>query len=183
VNLGTSAAAPGLVTSSSFGPIDGESYSFSGSGTGEYLGTTGVSESPFNGGGNTQQYYVEAQPGGTVTVTFSQPQTQLDLLWGSLDIGEEGVLNLISTNGTPVDTISGTNVCTQTGICSGTAWVSISGLASFNTITLQDPGGSPAFELDLGVPVSEAGTLGMLGAGLIGLIALGGFRRRNLVSC
>jgi hypothetical protein len=127
-----------------------------------------------------------AQPGGTITVTYETPQTTIDLLWGSIDAS--GVVD--NTLSITVDgfTLTGAEIAADTGltIVNGvtSAYIEISGLSPATTsYTISDTGTGSAFEIDPGVPVSEAGTLGMLGAGLIGLIALGGFRRRSLVGC
>jgi hypothetical protein len=178
-----SGGAPGLITSAPVGPIDGETFTFSGAGTGEYVGTTTVSESPFDSGGNVSNWYLEAQPGGTVTVTFATPQTAFDLLWGSVDNGNNGVNNTLAVT---IDgfTYTGTQLDALIGVNGGNDYAEFGGFATpFTTVTFSDLGTGPAFEFVPGVPVSETGTLGMLGLGLIGLIALGGFRRRSLVGC
>jgi hypothetical protein len=153
--------------------------------SGVYAGSGGsIAASPF-GDGTTE--YLVAQPGGTVTINFSSVQTSIDLLWGSIDNGSVGALNLLTSGGYQ---LTGTMLLqdlvnegyTPTAGTTG-AYVEISGLAPFTSYTIQDTGVNSAFEFVPGTPVSEAGTLGMLGAGLIGLIALGGFRRRSLVSC
>jgi hypothetical protein len=149
-------------------------------------GTLDVSSSPFGGG---LADYIVVQPNGEVTVTFSSPQTSLDLLWGSVDYGT-------TVNNTLTVTVDGTSYTGQSvdnylvsqgdtvqeGVTD--AYVEITGLPpGATTFTFQDTGSTSAFEFALGVPVAESGTLGMLGVALIGLIALVGFRRRSMVSC
>jgi hypothetical protein len=145
-----------------------------------------VASSPF---GFTDQDYIVVQPNGTVTLTFSSPQTSLDLLWGSIDFGTGTTVN--NTLSIAVDGVTYTGQDVDNYLVSQgdtvqeghtDAYVEITGLAPFSVVTFQDTDTTSAFEFDLGAPVSETGTLGMLGVGLIGLIALCGFRRRSTVS-
>jgi hypothetical protein len=193
--LGTGTA--GTEVSSSTVAVSGETISFSGGASepttgytdGVYAGNIGgASSSPF-GGGTTE--YLAAQPGGTMTINFSSVQTAFDLLWGTIDTDTTIQNNLsfysgANGTGTLLYSISGAQLeALVGGITSGvtTDYVEISNIGSFDSVIATDPAAYSAFEFVPGVPVPEAGTLGMLGVGIIGLIALGGFRRRNTVSC
>ncbi|MGD0842540.1 MAG: PEP-CTERM sorting domain-containing protein [Candidatus Acidiferrales bacterium] len=193
--LGTGTAGTEIGTSTI--AVSGETISFSGGASepttgytnGVYAGNIGGAvASPF-GGGTTE--YIAAQPTGTVTINFSSVQTAFDLLWGSIDTDTTIQNNLAfysGANGTGslLYSISGAQLeALVGGLTSGvsTDYVEISNIGNFSSIIATDPAAYSAFEFVPGVPVPEAGTLGMLGAGLIGLIALVGFRRRNAISC
>ena len=108
--------------------------------SGVYSGSVpGVSSSPFSD--NTDYLSAEPSatgtPSGNITLTFSQPQSAFDLLWGSVDL--YNVLTF-SGGGTSV-TIRGGDVesaLSNTSFVYGTssAAVEISGLPLFSTLTV-----------------------------------------------
>jgi hypothetical protein len=140
--------------------------------------------SPFGGNVGTPNY-LAAQPGGSVTITFSALTNTFDLLWGSLDTDTNNIANNLVLNVGGGDTVTGAEVAAALGITNTgttTVYVQITDSAAFGSVTATDPATNSAFEF-VPAAVSETSTLGMLGIGLIGLIALGGFRRRSTVSC
>lgn len=189
IALGSSAGAPAYVATGALGTFSGETITATGGAatgnpadpSGEYLGTiSSVAETPFTPGGNTQNYYLAVQPGGSITITFATAQEDFNLLWGSVDPGPNTINDLVfNLSGT---IITGAQILAADS-AGGNEVVQLTGVGPFTTVTVTDPGATSAFEFVPGVPAPEAGTLGMLGAGLIGLIALGGFRRRSTVSC
>jgi hypothetical protein len=172
--LGTGSANQ-LQTSSSLGPIDGISISFSG-GTavsGEYAGNiSGIDASPFGASNGTSNYLSAGGTNGVVTLTYATPQTELDLLWGTVDF--ESGRNVILTAGG--STISGADIDAAAGGLlddgSDNVYVEITGLPAFTSATFGDSA-SPAFEfvpgLDPPTAAPEPGTLLLLGSGVVAL--------------
>ena len=142
--------------------------------SGFYAGTTtDVAASPFSASAS-DQVYLSAEPGGSITLTFATPQTSLNLLWGTVDTynGIDILFNTVAA--VPLDpSVTGTDV--QDAIpgltANGTtdALVTIGLSQSFSTVTFTSS--QAAFEFDPGVAVAapEPGTLALLGAGLLGL--------------
>lgn len=154
--------------------------------SGLYAGTTtNVATSPFPAGtpGNSLADYLVAQSGmpsgmgnqivagteGTVTITFKNPQTSIDLMWGTADTGT--TYNLL-TNGS--QKIDGSQILAAAGLPGSDSGkmnfaVEITGLNPFTTLTFSDSTPFSAFEFDVGQSVPEPGTLALMAAGLAGL--------------
>src|SRR5262249_45116256 len=148
--------------------------------SGLYTGTleNNLSASPFGtSGASANQNYLSAQPGGSVTITYSGPQSVFPLLWGTVD-NETGknllslTLNLgggLMVTGQDIATAMGANF-TTTGVFE--VGVVISNLGgngqTFTTVTASDAATSTsAFEF---VP----GPSPLIGHGLLVLLAVGG---------
>lgn len=68
--------------------------------SGVYVGNPiGGAYSPFGSTDFTHNYLVAGDQGGTVTMTFATPQTELNLLWGTVDYFNQNVLSTISVGG------------------------------------------------------------------------------------
>ena len=164
--------------------MDGETFTWSG-GAPQLSGVfadniSGVFASPFGPGDSTSNYLVAQGSGGTVTVSFTSPQTAIELLWGTVDAGT--VMNVLMSDG---QTITGQDIldaCAAQGhTCTAgvtNVEVEITGLDPFRSYTASD-GASPAFEFVPGTPVTtapEPASIAILGAALAGL---GIMRRRR----
>lgn len=171
MDLGTGDGSGQLQTGIS-SPLNqpGVTISFTGD-SGVYSGSqSGVATSPF--GSDSKKNYLAAEPKGTLTLSYSHPQSEFDLLWGTVDI--RNVLNLaFSSNGTTTN-ITGQNVYNAiSGLTLGTTnqAVKITGLPKFDKVSVTT-GSSPAFEFVPGVAsVPEPGALALIGLGLVGLCA------------
>jgi hypothetical protein len=171
--------------------------------SGEFAGNiTDVVATPW--GSNTTKDYLAAgamgngfgADGGTVTIQFATAQTELDLLWGSVDFSDQNTVLELS-NGV---TITGLDVCqaaasqfggipatgSHNSCTAGTnsgdydAFVALTGLGSFTSVTFSDDSQDAAFEFvptaPASTPVPEPLTLSLFGAGLAGA---GLIRRRK----
>jgi len=154
----------------------------------------GLYAAPVSGGSEaspttwTQPYFSTGL--GTITLTFSHAQSYLGVLWGSVDIGN-GTTNSITFNNVHNGTVTQVGVVTGNEIHAAAESGAASGSqgydGSFYTV-LDDLGGTfnqivlsstvISFEAadieyaSTAVDVPEAGTIALLGTGLLALAAL-----------
>ena len=171
VDFGT-ASSVGLQTTTSSGTIGGETFVFTTAGTpstGIYAGSTpNTAVTPF--GGSSLTDYLAVEPGGSVVINFSTPQTSFALLWGTVDTYN----SLTFTAGGTV--VGGSAVATALGFpANGTVNenVLISGLPTFTSILVQSSTAAFEFVPGTALAVPEPMSLALFGTGLLGLGLIG----------
>jgi hypothetical protein len=151
-NLGT-AGTTGLVSDATL-TLPGETITFAGGtplSSGVFYGTVGGTfETPYDDTTITPiTNYLNAEGGGTVTITYTYPQTSLDLLWGSIDSFNSLTIGGITLTGATVAAA----VPGLSDDAGEAATIEISGLPSFTTVSFTSL--TPAVEFIPGVPVPE----------------------------
>jgi hypothetical protein len=209
----TLVALSGLTASSSPAPLIGTGYTITFSNflslvsppcstdEGVVQGTDACHAEPVAGlsGGTTQywtgNYLSTGGPIGQITITFTSPETSLELLWGSID-GCSAVAPSTCTpaiSGYPGNSLALNNGTTLTGYqlendlpgisnasqgYGGSAWVMINTTTPFTTVTFTSFYSSfESADITAADPTPEPGSVFLVGAGL-GLAAL--LRRSTL---
>jgi hypothetical protein len=180
IPCGGGCPANSFISSSPF-TTNGFSASFAGGSAGDPSGVyTGnqpnIAASPFGAGNATLPYLVAGGSSGVVTLTYSGPQSELDLLWGTVDTDLNRNTLTISLGPTVItgaDILAAVQAQGFGSFANQTAdvYLRISGLGgTFTQATFSDTGvaGTPAFEFVPGA-VPEPATWAMMLLGFVGL--------------
>jgi hypothetical protein len=113
--------------------------------SGIFAGNTASTASVFGDTNSSQNYLAAVGGGGSVTLQANQQITGLNLLWGTVDASDP-TRNVVLTTNNGVNTITGVDIFNAMqsfcGSCATSgnfeAYVTITGLASFDTLTFSD---------------------------------------------
>ena len=144
-------------------------------GSGIFAGNSSSAASVFGQGNATTQYLTAVGGGGAITMTTGQSQDSLQILWGTVDTDVNR--NLLVTTNVGTDSISGADIFTaMQSFCGATctpvagqfeAYVTITGLSPFTSVTFSDTS-TNSFEFLLAA-VPEPSTWAMMILGFLGV--------------